>query len=275
MKKYSLGIIILFFLFAISGIPAEASIIGVPGDYESIGEAVSSAEPGSIIIVRPGSYSENIIINKPLFLRTSRGAEKTLISAKDPDKPAIHILNTSDVTILGFTIKDSLIAGILVEKSKRIKVNRNLVVHNENGLIFMSVQKGIIYGNHLDSNNSYGLYINKSTECLVSNNTVSYNGDKGFFIFSSDNNVILNNKMNLNRWNGMLIWSSNNNIIKNNKTLRNTFGLVTGESTGNELFNNTSLPDLFLILPVLLIYIGFIFYLVQMYFFKTFSGRQA
>jgi parallel beta-helix repeat protein len=273
MKKYSLGIIFLLFFIAFSSIPAEASIIDVPGDYKSIGEAVAKAEPGSIIIVRPGSYSENIIINKPLFLRTSRGAEKTLITAKDPDKPAIHIIKTKDVTILGFTVKDSLIAGILVEKSKRIKINRNLVIKNENGLIFMSVQNGIIFGNHLDSNNSYGLYINKSSECLVSNNSVSYNGDKGFFIFASHNNFIQNNKINLNRWNGMLIWSSNNNIIKGNKTMRNTFGLVTGESTGNKLSNNTSLPDLFLILPVLLIYIGFIFYLVQMYFFKTISGR--
>jgi len=166
-----------------------------------------------------------------------------------------------------------LIAGILMEKSDSVKIILNRVINNENGLLVLSSNKSIIHGNLFDSNNSYGLYINKSSACRVSNNSISYNGDKGLFLFSSHDNEISKNKINLNRWNGMLIWSSNHNIIKNNRTLRNMFGFVTGESTGNVLSGNTSIPDLFLILPVLLIYIGFIFYLIQMYLFKTFAKR--
>jgi len=273
MIKWIPGIMALLLLSLLVSHPATASIIRVPGDYKSISEAADKAEPGAIIIVEPGSYRENITINKPLFLRTSRGAEKTTIIADNPDKAAIHVLGAEDVTIIGFTIKDSLVAGILVEKTKRLKVILNKSINNENGLLILSTEGCSIFGNKFDSNNSYGLYLNNSSACTIRENSMSNNGDKGFFLFSSHNNKILNNKVNLNRWNGMLIWASNNNIIKKNKTLRNMFGFVTGESTGNELSENTSLPDLFLILPVLLVYIGFIFYLIQMYLFKAFTRR--
>jgi len=274
MIKWIPGIMVLVILSVLPCRTAGASIIRVPGDYNSIGTAAEKAEPGAIIIVAPGSYKENIVINKPLFLRSSRGAEKTTIIAEDADKPAIHVLNAEEVTISGFTIKDSLIAGILAEKTIHLKVMLNSVLNNENGLIILTSQRALIFGNHFDSNNSYGLYINKTSSSKVRENTISYNGDKGLFLFSSHNNMISNNRVNLNRWNGMLIWSSNNNIIKNNRTLRNMFGFVTGESSGNDVSGNTSIPDLFLILPVLLIYIGFIFYLIQMYLFKSFSpGR--
>jgi len=272
--KWFPSILALALLLVLSGRSAWASIIRVPGDYASITEAAARAEPGAIIIVEPGSYKENVLINKPLFLRTSRGADKTTITAENPDKAAIHVLGTQDVTILGFTIKGSLISGILVEKNKNVKIILNKVINNENGLIVISSDRGAIISNNFDSNNSYGLYITKSKEFIVRHNSISNNGDKGLFVYNAHKNSLLDNKINLNRWNGMLIWSSNHNIIKNNRTLRNTFGIVVDESTDNDIANNTSIPDLFLVLPVLLVYLGFIFYLIQMFLFKSFSRRQ-
>lgn len=273
MLKQTLGIMVLASVFFIFGVRAEASIIRVPGDYESIGEAVEAAEPGAIIIVGSGTYRENINITKPVFLRSSRGAEKTTIIAADPKRPALIVQGTSDVTILAFTIKGSHLAGILIEKSKNIKVHHSTVTDNENGLLILNIEGCSIFGNNFDRNHSYGLYLNESSSCSIRSNSISNNGDKGVFIFSSHNNVISRNKANMNKWNGMLIWSSNNNVIKENRTLRNMFGMVTGESSNNKLSGNTSLPDLFLILPVFLIYIGFIFYLIQLYLFKTLYGR--
>jgi len=273
MIKHIYCVIIIVTMLSLLGLSAEATIIRVPGDYEHIGEAVNAAEPGAIIIVEPGSYSDNIDINKPVFLRSSRGAEKTIITASDTNKPTIHVHDTKDVTILSFTIKGSGLAGILVEKTKSLKIIMNKVITNENGLLMLTIEGCNIFGNNFDSNNSYGLYLNKSTSCRVRSNSTSRNGDKGLFLFSSHNNTVINNKVNMNKWNGMLIWSSDNNVIKNNRTLRNMFGIVTGESSGNELSGNTSLPDLFLILPVLLVYLGFIFYLIQIFLFKTIYGR--
>ncbi len=267
-------LILITVLLLLVAVSSEAStIIRVPEQYKSISKAVEAAEPGAIIIVASGSYSDNIKITKPVFLRSSRGAAKTIITAADPDTATIHIQGTHDVTLLAFTIKGSTLAGVLIEKTKNLKVMLNHVTDNENGLLMLNTENCNIFGNRFDSNNSYGLYLNKSSSCRVRANSVSLNGDKGLFLFSSDNNTILNNKINMNKWNGMLIWSSNNNVIKHNRTLRNMFGFVTGESSNNDVSDNTSLPDLFLILPILLVYLGFIFYLIQMYAFKMIYGR--
>ncbi len=275
MRKCIPGLLALLSLFFIITPlqAAGAAIIRVPGDFATIADAAEAAEPGSMLIVAPGSYTENIIIKKPLFLRTSRGAQKTIIKAANPDKPVIHITGAENVTILGLTLKDSLIAGVLAEKTKGLKIMLNTIKNNENGVIILASKKGIIFGNIIDSNNSYGLYINESSRFHVRANSISRNNDKGLFLFDSHDNRILKNKVNLNTWNGMLIWSSDNNVIRGNKTLRNMFGFVTGESKNNEVADNTSLPDLFLILPVFLIYIGFLFYLIQMYFFRVIYGN--
>ncbi|MFQ5480479.1 MAG: nitrous oxide reductase family maturation protein NosD [Thermodesulfobacteriota bacterium] len=273
MTKQTSGIIVLTAIFLLLALSAEASIIRVPDEYKTISEAIDAAEPGAIIIVASGTYSENITITKPVFLRSSRGAKKTIITAADADKPTIHIKEAKNVTILAFTVKGSTLAGVLVEKNRDLKIILSNVTENENGVLILNTKKCSIYGNHFDSNNSYGLYLNKASSCVIKENSISRNNDKGLFLFSSHDNAILNNKMNMNKWNGMLIWSSNNNTIKNNHTLRNMFGYVTGESSDNDVSNNTSLPDLFLILPILLIYLGFIFYLIQMYIFKMIYGR--
>ncbi len=274
MNKCTVFILAILSLCLFSRAEAATPILRVPGDYPTITEATAKAEPGAIIIIAPGKYRENIVINKPLFLRSSRGAEKTEITAADADKAVLHIKNTKDVTVLGLTLKGSFISGILAEKVQGLKIMHNRAIENENGAIIIGARGGLIFGNIFDRNNSYGLYVSDSSYLGIKNNSASRNEDKGLFLFSSHHNKITGNNINLNRWNGMLVWASNNNVITNNRTMRNMFGFVTGESKDNVLADNTSIPDLFLILPVFLIYLGFIFYLIQMYLFKVFSGTE-
>ena len=103
----------------------------------------------------------------------------------------------------------------------------------------------------------------KSHKNTIERNTASLNQDKGFFISNSNHNTIASNSVNLNSWDGIMRYASTGNIVKGNKTLRNTYGLVISESPGNELSDNTTVPNLFLILPIVLIYLGVVSYLVQ------------
>ena len=47
------------------GKPSKGKIIYVPDDYSTIQKAVNHAQPGDTIIVRDGTYVENVVINKP------------------------------------------------------------------------------------------------------------------------------------------------------------------------------------------------------------------
>jgi hypothetical protein len=47
------------------------SIFG--GPYHSVGDGINAANPGDIVMVRPGNYNEPMTISKPLTLRATRG----------------------------------------------------------------------------------------------------------------------------------------------------------------------------------------------------------
>ncbi len=43
------------------------------GPYHSVGDGINAANPGDIVMVRPGNYNEPMTISKPLTLRATRG----------------------------------------------------------------------------------------------------------------------------------------------------------------------------------------------------------
>jgi pectin methylesterase-like acyl-CoA thioesterase len=82
IKHLVFGICVAFvLLFAFVGV-ASASTIYVPDDYAKIQWAVDNATVRSTIIVRDGTYTENVDVNKDhLTIKSENGAEKTIVQA--------------------------------------------------------------------------------------------------------------------------------------------------------------------------------------------------
>ena len=54
-------------------------MIYVPDDYPSIQDAVNAAHYGDMIIVRDGTYMENVVIDKSLKIRSENGPQSTIV----------------------------------------------------------------------------------------------------------------------------------------------------------------------------------------------------
>jgi len=273
MKKTLLLFASTMLVLCSSSVTVDAAILRVPAEYAGIQAAVNASADGDIIIIDNGTYRENVMIRKAVSIRSSRGADSTVVEAAVKSKPAVTIEDARNAAITGFTLKGSDLAGILIRGSRASRVVNNKAVKNANGMLIFSSTGIKVFNNNFNSNSSYGVYLEKSNHNILKENTMSSNGDKGLFMSYSNNNVITRNHANLNTWNGMLLWTSNNNTIQDNKTLRNTYGLVIAQSSGNIFSGNVTLPNIFIIMPVLLIYAGVILYMVQKQIVRMLYGE--
>lgn len=193
--------------------------------YSTIQEAIDdpATRNGDVILVEPGTYTENVVVNKSLGIISSGTAT---VQAANPNLPVFTI--TAPFTVISnFTITGSNSYGILIQSSLNV-IKNNQITNNGHGIgmipsssVHQVVFGNTIYKNRIIGNNGDGVYIESSPLNYVANNEIKSNANYGLHLQSS----------------------SYNKITKNDLTL-NGLGdrLITGESYKNTFSGNTPLP---------------------------------
>lgn len=204
MRKLSMTflVIILVLLLCVNVDYAKGSkknVIIVPKDQPTIQSAVDSASDGDIIRILPGTYSENVVINKSVTIHGVKGAEETHVTSASGS--TVFAIIASDVAIMGLTIDGALngnVAGILIGA---------LFPGDDpaRGVSDVTVSECIIEGNN------YGIYLWHASNCMIVNNTAR--------------NAM--NDATLSRGIGIIIWDGNTDVT-----------ILTMPSQGNSIINN-------------------------------------
>src|SRR4051812_43487207 len=139
----------------------DSRLLVRPGD--SIQAAVDAANPGDTIVVRPGTYRQNVVVAKDGIKLVGFGARLVSPAAPvpnmcaDPGQPAaIGIcvagrfdMNTGevirpvkDVTVEGFTLRDYPDAGVLAFGAKDATFRRNTALNDDEYGITAFVSSG-------------------------------------------------------------------------------------------------------------------------------------
>ncbi len=265
-KIAALGsILVLLAAVSVAG-SAEAAQIVVPADYPTIQGAIDKAGPGDTVIVSDGLYKENIVIKAPIVLRSRNGSERTIVEPVEPGNDVIRVLNVKGgdggVVVTGFTLRGSLLAGLHIIKSSKTKVFSNIFTGNKYGLHVEYSNECVIKENTLNLNEQ-GLYLFYSDMNLLEANEVNSNTNSGILLHSSHKNTLVENAANKNKWNGITLSSSNDNVVTGNWALKNAYAIVVSESSGNVIEDNSTMPRLYYILPVALVYLAIMFYLIE------------
>ncbi|ASJ01885.1 hypothetical protein A3L09_00725 [Thermococcus profundus] len=232
----------------------HSSVIHVPGDYPTIQEAVDGASDGDEIVISPGTYVENVIVDKKVHIVSEADPAATTVEAADPSKPVFKV-TVSDVMISGFTISGasgSAMAGVYVLASD-VNVSSCILSGNYYGIRIVSASNvrvfdnricdtvAGIFGTGMDSstieNNlvtrtGTGLYLHLSKGNVVRGNIIT-GADRAIIIDShSDANVIFENDF-LENTEGILIHDSRNNVIYLNNIVSGTSNGAEGDNTWN------------------------------------------
>jgi len=219
-----------------------------PADFHTIQEAINAASLGDTIIVRTGTYTENVKVNKDhLTIKSESGAEVTIVQAADLNAPVLEVI-ADYVTINGFTMKwyVRLCVAYWHWPSKN-----NILVNNvvESTISLIGSHNNVLINNTV-SNTLEGIWLEYSHNNTLRANTVS-SCLTGILLDESHDNKLINNLVWKNRYQieGQLLYcagielclSSNNNIIANNTVAWNAGDGIklTGGSSYNILAGNT------------------------------------
>jgi len=188
-----------------SNVSLSSATIYVPDDYAKIQWAVDAANLGDTIIVRDGTYTENVNVNKRLTIESENGSAKTIVQAANPSDHVFEV--TADyVNISGFTVKGAwgehpyYPAGIylhgtyLYKKIEHCNICENIVSNTYHGINLHDSSNNSLTGNTA-LNTGFGIGMTRSSNNSLTNNTVSNTGHHGIYFYLSSNNILRGNTM--------------------------------------------------------------------------------
>jgi parallel beta-helix repeat protein len=225
---------------AVLVVPASAAnlSVGAGGQFKTIQQAVDVAKPGDTVLVAPGTYTENIVVNKPLTI-TGNATVQAADSSKD-----VFLLTSQGVHIDGLTITGGA-SGVDVANVSSCMIT-NIDAHsNVRGVYLAGSTNSEVRRSNL-SNNGYGVYCDYATSSTIANNTAT--GEKGtgntlgdgIYMYYGGSNTVSNNDLSSNHVYGISLFRSSNNTITGNTISQNeNYGVRLREADNNVLTFNT------------------------------------
>jgi len=214
-------------------------------DYISIQAAVDNASHSDTIIVYPGTYTENVDVDKGLTIISKSGnPDDTVVQAADPGDHVFHV-TANNVTIRGFGITGAskyCNAGIYLYGVNGFFISNNKLSNNCQGIALEASSNNHVNNNTAISNKKYGIYLYRSSDNnILSNNTANSNEWDGIVLSFSSNNILINNIANANNDDGIDLSGATDNTLSNNTANSNKDnGILLGYSSNNTLINNTA-----------------------------------
>jgi hypothetical protein len=209
---------------------------------QSIQDAIDGAATGATVCVGPGTYPENLLINKDGITLKGAGPEKTVLEPPAQPRPFCPVLQIPPIGGENFGLNGICVAdldpqGKVLRTVNDIRVT-GFTVRNFSGvgILFGGTNKARADHNVAANNKSYGITAFLSTHGLFEYNTSYGSGDAGIYVGNSPNAdfKVRYNTAFADLW-GILVRDASTGSVTDNLLHDSCSGLVflnTGTTTG-------------------------------------------
>ncbi len=214
--------------------------------YTTIQAAIDAAVDGDTVVVLPGLYGGDLVIDKSIKL-TSVDVPTTIIASGSSSSYNIDITSDS-VSLEGFNITDVSTTSYrkavihIASDTSDVVVTDNYIneTYDGVGIHLDGTYKAVIGDNIINNPNSIGVYIQNSDANVIYGNMIENNSGSGaIYLTSSDSNIIEKNVIK-NSTHGIYAQSSIGTIIRSNKICKcDNSGIKISLGSGNIVENNT------------------------------------
>ncbi len=177
--------------------------------FKTITEALEFAQDGDVIVVKNGTYTGALTIDKAVTIRSENGASGVII-------PAAVNINADNVSLEGLTV--------------------NNLVNVNSGFRDCVIDHCVVDG--YNKHNAVLYLQSGSSNCTIANNTViNTGGSYGIRVFTSSDNLIVNNSDESAF--GTIISGSKRNIVKDNDIR----GMLSMLSVSDSIVENNTIIE--------------------------------
>jgi parallel beta-helix repeat protein len=200
-KKYRLLVLcaLILVLCLVGVVSGETWYVDDDGraNFMKIQDAIDNATAGDSIIVRDGTYIENVdVYVDNVTISSVNGSDFTIVQAANSSDHVFEV-SADYVNISGFTVNDSTEyrrGGIYLGRDvDHCTISHNNVTGNSAG-IYLSLSRENNVSNNIVSNNiEGGIHLSNSYSNAFINNTFM---NDGFIVLGSHQNTMINNRVN-------------------------------------------------------------------------------
>ncbi|MEL7664286.1 MAG: NosD domain-containing protein [Methanosarcina mazei] len=232
----------LVIIFAIISSTALAKDIIVANtsdaDFRSIQEAVNGSVPGDTIVVRDGTYKENVVINVThLTIRSEHENNNVQVESLNENEN-VFLIKANNVTISGFNITGGRF-GILLEKVSNSNISRNRLYENNQGGVYLNdasynkISENILIDDYIELHSSYDGLPGRSDN----NNLIGNIIENGYIILGphTSRNLIVGNEISNGK--GITVLFMGSSVVSDNKISNCSQGIYAYD-TGISVSNN-------------------------------------
>ena len=209
---------------------------------QSIQDAIDGAATGATVCVGPGTYQENLLINKDGITLKGAGPEKTVLEPPAQPRPFCPVLQIPPIGYENFGLNGICVADLDAEGKVLRTVNDVRVTgftvrdFSGVGILFGGTNRSRADHNVAASNKGYGITAFLSTHGRFEYNTSYGSGDAGFYVGNSPNAdfKVRYNTAFADLW-GILVRDASTGSVTDNLLHDSCSGLVflnTGTTTG-------------------------------------------
>ena len=197
---------------------AKASTVIVPSNYPTIQEAINHANEGDTILVRAGTYNENIVVNKTLHLRADY--REAIIHGDNVSSTVI--VEADNVTLVGFKITNEIgtLVGIHLKSCSNVKIVGNLIdMGLGEGILVEGGAENSIVNNWIEPCTYHGIELVGTSGNFIMGNWMDAHGNAIRMIGSSFNHIVRNDYLGVHFFPREVLYlsRSNSNVIEENQ----------------------------------------------------------
>ncbi len=230
--------------------PLGAAEWDVPVRAGAISETMAKAADGDVLRLGPGTYTENVVVDRPITLD---GQGQATIDGQGSG--TVITVTAKDAVVTGVTVVGSgsdheeIDSGIkLTETADRAIARGNVVKGNLYGIDIHGAKNAIASDNVIEgrldqrmNDRGNGVYIWNAPGAIVENNDIRWGRD-GIFVNSSRDNVLRNNKLRDLRFAVHFMYADGSEV-SGNVSEGNDLGYAIMFTTGVRVIGNASMND--------------------------------